>query len=127
MKKVSIAACALALVALCACHKANEVPQHMQGTYKLIQLLGSNNTITVTAKNIHVADCNVNCGDADIALTTVTCDSGGESCQFTAAKCTGSIEKGNGDTDLTIRATPVNPNTDFATCNNISGTMGPNT
>jgi hypothetical protein len=107
---------------LIGCQKKDELPEHMQGSYRLTQLLGSDNKLTLTAKDIKVSECKVNCGD-DIHLDSVDCQVGSARCTFKSKKCTGSLEMVRGEKTLTIHASPVDKEHDFATCNNISGTM----
>ncbi len=105
------------------CQKKNEVPEHMQGSYRLTQLLGFDNEITVTAKRISVTECKVNCGDDFIRLDVVDCQFGSARCTFESKQCTGTLDKVRGDKELVIHARPVDDTHDVATCNNITGTM----
>lgn len=118
--------------ALAACKGSNEVPERFRGRYRLNQLLGSNNLITVAANTIEVAECNVNCGEPLVRLTKVTCTGTGnmEECTFESEHCTGTMSKGL-DESLSIDAIAVPGNLEGEalahrnlTCSNIDGTMG---
>lgn len=71
---------------------ANELPMTFRGVYEMTRLLGTDNAmITAGANSLSMAGCDVNCPDATLPFTTITCSSD-TTCNVAGADCTGTIE-----------------------------------
>jgi len=70
----------------------NELPESFRGTFEMTRLLGTDNvTMTVGPNSITMAGCDVNCPDATLPFTTITCPEH-DTCNVAGPDCTGTIE-----------------------------------
>jgi len=89
---------------------ANELPQSFRGNFEMTRLLGTDDaTVTAGANSLSMAGCDVNCPDATLPFTTITCSSD-TLCNVAGADCTGTIELasmgGQHYLDISLTAVP---------------------
>ncbi len=117
------------MMATWGCGKNDQIPQKLQGSYKVPRFLLGNVTVVVEANRFRTPDCQVNCGVDTLPLTDIKCEPvvNPTKCTYKSEHCTGSIELNEDGKTVDISATPVPGATGDAlgkrnmTCAQISG------